>query len=110
MELLRLDRCLEKSGYTTHTSIYNNIRNGLWTKPVRIGQRAVAWPDHEIDAICVARTVGYSEAQIRELVDRLHAKRVDMLRNLEAISLPSSPNSRCASGAPPHPTIESCAW
>lgn len=85
MELLRLDRCLEKSGYTTHTSIYNNIRNGLWTKPVRIGQRAVAWPDHEIDAICVARTVGYSEAQIRELVDRLHAKRVDMLKSLEAI-------------------------
>lgn len=85
MEMLRLDRCKTKSGYTSHTSIYNNIRDGLWTTPVRIGQRAVAWPDHEVEAICAARIAGYSDAQIRDLVNRLHAKRAELLQGLEAI-------------------------
>ena len=51
---------------------------GLFTKPVPIGQRSVGWPDYEVVAINAARIAGKSEAEIRELVNRLHAKRTEL--------------------------------
>lgn len=49
-----------------------------FTKPVPIGERAVGWPDSEVQAINAARIAGKSESEIRELVSRLHAKRADL--------------------------------
>ena len=79
MALLRIETCATEAGHRSKTSIYNAIRDGLWTKPVAIGQRAKAWPDYEVKAIVRARIAGQSEGEIRELVNRLHAKRVDQL-------------------------------
>jgi prophage regulatory protein len=79
MALWRIDACKAESGDRSNTSIYNRIRDGLWTKPVAIGQRAKAWPDYEVKAIVRARIAGQSDEEIRELVNRLHAKRVDQL-------------------------------
>ncbi|WP_240480790.1 AlpA family transcriptional regulator [Curvibacter sp. PAE-UM] len=71
-----------ETGHRSHASIYNAIRDGLFTKPVLIGQRSVGWPDVEVRAICAARIAGRSEAEIRELVGRLHAKRADLLLSI----------------------------
>lgn len=76
MAIWRIDTCKIKAGYRSNTSVYNDIRAGLWTKPVRIGQRAVGWPDYEVEAIVRARIAGDSGDQIRALVDRLHGERV----------------------------------
>uniref|UniRef100_UPI00404746B2 hypothetical protein n=1 Tax=Limnohabitans sp. TaxID=1907725 RepID=UPI00404746B2 len=53
------------------------MRDGLWTKPVRLSARAVGWPSEEITAICKARIAGKSDDEIRGLVDRLHSQRVE---------------------------------
>ena len=51
-------------------------QSGLFTKPVRIGQRAVGWPSDEVGAINAARIAGLSNAEIRDVVTDLHAKRI----------------------------------
>ena len=79
MALWRIDACKAETGDRSNTSIYNAIRAGLFTKPVAIGQRAKAWPDYEVKALTRARIAGQSDEEIRELVNRLHAKRVDQL-------------------------------
>ena len=79
MALWRIDACKAETGDRSNTSIYNAIRAGLFTKPVAIGQRAKAWPDYEVKAIVRARIAGQTEDEIRELVRRLHTKRVENL-------------------------------
>ena len=75
MPLWRIDACKAESGDRSNTSIYNRIRDGLWTRPVAIGQRAKAWPDYEVKAIVRARIAGQTDEEVRELVNRLHEKR-----------------------------------
>ena len=75
----RIEICKKHSGYRSTASIYNNIRDGLWTKAVPIGLRSVGWPSHEIEAINNYRIAGATDDEIRELVKRLHAKRSELL-------------------------------
>jgi prophage regulatory protein len=79
MAIWRIDACKAEAGYRSNASIYNLIREGLWTKPVPIGQRSVGWPDYEVRALNAARIAGKTGDEIRELVDRLHAKRSELL-------------------------------
>ncbi|MEN9374481.1 MAG: hypothetical protein RIR79_2033 [Pseudomonadota bacterium] len=76
MVILRLDEVMKVLGHRSKASIYNQIRDGLFTKGVLIGHRARGWPDYEVDAILKARIAGQSEEQIRELVKKLHANRL----------------------------------
>jgi prophage regulatory protein len=66
-----------QSGYSRST-IYVRIAQGLWTKPVSLGPRAVGWPASDIEALNAARISGKTDAQIRELVQALHAKRTEL--------------------------------
>ena len=78
MSIYRMPAVKAETGHRSHASIYNAIKVGLFTKPVPIGQRSVGWPSEEVQAINAARIAGKSEADIRELVNRLHAKRAEM--------------------------------
>jgi prophage regulatory protein len=78
MQILRMPAVKGKAGHRSDASIYNAIRDGLFTTGVAIGQRAKGWPDYEVDAIITARIAGKSDDQIRELVKALHAKRTEM--------------------------------
>lgn len=80
MAIWRIEACKAEAGYRSNASIYNNVRDGLWTKPVRIGQRSVGWPDDEVRILCQARIAGKTDDQIRELVKRLHTKREELLQ------------------------------
>lgn len=75
MNIWRIETCKAVTGYRSTASIYNNIRDGLWTQPVKIGVRSVGWPSDEVIAINAARIAGASDEHIRELVNRLHQKR-----------------------------------
>lgn len=75
MLILRLPEVKRVFGHRSDASIYNAIRDGLHTVGVAIGQRAKGWPDYEVQAIATARVAGQTDAQIRELVKALHAKR-----------------------------------
>ena len=78
MSIYRMPVVKSETGHRSHASIYNAIKAGLFTKPVQIGQRAVGWPDYEVSALVSARIAGKSEAEIRELVKRLHARRAEL--------------------------------
>ncbi len=78
MSILRMPAVKAETGHRSHASIYNAINAGFFTKPVPIGARSVGWPDYEVKAINAARIAGKSEAEIRELVNRLHAKRTEL--------------------------------
>ena len=72
--ILRLPGVKTQSGLSRST-IYLRISQGLWTKPISLGARAVGWPSSEIEALNAARIAGKTDAEIRELVVRLEAAR-----------------------------------
>ena len=80
MAILRMQAVKAETGHKSHASIYTAIRAGLFVKPVLIGQRAVGFPDYEVKALISARIAGQSEAEIKELVKRLHAKRIELVQ------------------------------
>lgn len=75
MQILRMESVKAATGHKSHASIYNAIREGLFTRPVPIGSRAVGWPDYEVKALCQARVAGWTVDSIKRLVCDLHAKR-----------------------------------
>ncbi len=78
MFMLRLPEVKRVLGHRADASVYNAIRAGLFTAGVAIGQRAKGWPDYEAQAIATARVAGKTDADIRELVKALHAKRTEL--------------------------------
>ena len=79
MNMLRVPVVNGKMGFTSPTSFYNAVRAGLLTKPVKIGERAVGLPDFEVEEILKYRVAGKSDADIIALVNRLHAKRAELV-------------------------------
>jgi prophage regulatory protein len=77
-ELWRKPKVKAVLGYKSDTSPSNDIRNGILTTGVAIGQRSKAWPSYEVLAIAEAKVAGKTNDQIRELVKSLHAKRHEM--------------------------------
>jgi prophage regulatory protein len=75
MAILRIQSVKSETGHCSHASIYSLIHAGLFTMPVRIGQRAVGWPSDEVAAINQARVAGMSDTDIRALVTQLHQAR-----------------------------------
>lgn len=53
------------------TTGYAQMAEGLLPRPIRIGKRAGALINNEIDAIMDARAAGASEEQIKKLVKQL---------------------------------------
>jgi prophage regulatory protein len=72
--ILRIPAVKFESGLSRST-IYQRIAEGLWTKPVSLGARAVGWPSDEVDAINSARIAGKTDEEIRTLVVKLQADR-----------------------------------
>ena len=61
MQILRLPSVKTETGHRSDASIYNAIREGLFTQGVAIGQRAKGWPDYEVAQINAARIAGSDE-------------------------------------------------
>lgn len=72
--ILRLPAVIAESGYSRST-LYLRIAQKLWTKPVRLGTRAVGWPSSEVAALNAARIAGKTDEEIRALVVKLEAAR-----------------------------------
>jgi len=72
--ILRLPEVLKARG-RSKPSHYEDIQNGLFTRPVLLGGRSVGWPEAEVRAINQARIAGKTEDQIRDLVAQLETLR-----------------------------------
>ena len=75
--ILRLPTVLRERG-RSRSAHYLDIQQGLFTRPVAIGLRAVGWPADEVAALNAARIAGKGEADIRALVAQLEAARKAM--------------------------------
>jgi prophage regulatory protein len=75
--ILRRSTVESETGYSRST-IYLCISQGLWTRPISLGARAVGWPASDVYALNAARIAGQSDAQIRDLVTKLMAERQDV--------------------------------
>ncbi len=72
--ILRIPATKSQSGYSRST-LYLRVSQGLWTKQVSLGPRAVGWPANEVAALNAARISGKTDTEIRELVQKLEAAR-----------------------------------
>ena len=76
VSLLRLPATLAASGHRRST-FYAGIKRGEIPPPVKIGERAAAWPAHEIEAVNRARMAGAGSTELRALVARLLKERAE---------------------------------
>ena len=90
--LMRLRATLKERGRSV-SSHYRDIQDGLFTRPVRLGKRAVGWPAEDVEKLNAARRAGLSDNQIREIVDDLHFKRA-FFRRFCPISTYGCPTAR----------------
>jgi prophage regulatory protein len=73
--ILRRKPVEAETGYSRST-LYLRIDQGLFTRPVKLGARAVGWPAAEVAAINAARISGKTDTEIRVLVQELERARV----------------------------------
>lgn len=72
--ILRLPAVLRERA-RSRSAHYLDIQQGLFTRPVQIGLRAVGWPAAEVATLNVARIAGKTDDEIRDLVTKLQAAR-----------------------------------
>jgi prophage regulatory protein len=86
MNLLKLPQVKAKTKKST-AGIYGDMRAGLFPKQFKIGSRAVAWLDHEIDAYIQALAMGKTrnevEILIKEMLDRRGSNIIDAWTELQ---------------------------
>jgi len=74
MALLRLPEVMRLSGYS-RSMLYSLISQGLYPKPLKIGERAVAWPSQEVERMVESIIFQQSLVERRELVRKLEVNR-----------------------------------
>jgi prophage regulatory protein len=71
---LRLPSVCDRTG-RRRSSLYDDIKQGVFVPPVKIGEQAVGWPECEVDALVRARIAGLDRVSIQCLVKELVAAR-----------------------------------
>ena len=79
LKLERKPEVQQRTGWPKST-LHARIKQGLFTKPVSLGARAVAWPAHETSAIIQAMISGKSDSEIQTLVIELEESRRDLAK------------------------------
>jgi prophage regulatory protein len=93
VRMLRMPEVEEKTG-RSKTMHYDDIRRGLMTPGVALGARCSGWPEHELDAILAARIAGGTDADVRQIVQRLMDERRAALPGFTPSPAPSKTLSR----------------
>ncbi len=73
-KMIRVPEILIERG-RSRSAHYKDIQQGLFTKSVLIGRRAVGWPSNELAALNSSRIAGVNDDGIRALVIKLEAAR-----------------------------------
>ena len=61
-------------------TLWRKVKNGTFVKPVKLSERVTAFNVGAVRAWIAAQTAGQSEAEIHELVNRLHMKRAELVK------------------------------
>ncbi|WP_283392088.1 helix-turn-helix transcriptional regulator [Photobacterium phosphoreum] len=74
IHLLRLPQVLNLIKLSRAT-LYKQVKEGTLPSQIHLGANSVAWLSHEIESVLAARICGYTEAELKELVLTIIAKR-----------------------------------
>jgi prophage regulatory protein len=74
LKLIRRPEVLAKTA-RSKSALQLDEKAGLFCKPISIGERSVAYLNHEVEAVIQARIAGQTSEQIKELVKELMASR-----------------------------------
>ena len=81
MKLVRIRGVCAAMG-KSKSPLYLDQLNGTFPRGIKIGPRAAAWLESEIHQMIAARAAGASDAQLRQLVDKVHADRKKLMPEL----------------------------
>lgn len=73
-KIIRRTTVLENTGWSKST-LYNRLKDGLFPAPISLGARAVGFVESECDKVIQAMIAGYSEQQLKDLVQNIVANR-----------------------------------
>lgn len=73
-KIIRRPVILSSTGWSKST-LYNRLKEGLFPPAIDLGARAKGWYDLEVNKTIQAMIAGYSEQQLKALVQDLVAKR-----------------------------------
>ena len=74
IRIIRRPETLNRSGISK-TNLYNKINCGTWPPSIALGDRAVGFIEHEIDAVMSAMIAGKNEDELKSLVAELVEQR-----------------------------------
>ena len=73
-KIIRRPEVLNKTGWSKST-LYNRINDGLFPTPISLGVRAVGFVESECDKVVQAMIAGYTEQQLKALVQSIISNR-----------------------------------
>lgn len=68
---VRLPTVQAMRGGISVSAVYEDMKRGLWPRPITVSRRLVVWLLDECDRLIAAQAAGKSEAEIRALVVEL---------------------------------------
>jgi len=71
---LRFPQACQRAG-RTRSALNYQITAGNFPRPVKISERAAAFPKHEVDQVLTAMAGGVSITELKALVSQIHAER-----------------------------------
>ena len=57
------------------TALHDRVKNKQMVTPISYGGKLSVYPEHEVQAISAAHSLGFTDAQIKDLVINLEEKR-----------------------------------
>ncbi len=82
IQIVKQPALLKQFAFSKST-LFNQIKQGLMPSSIPLGNRAIGYLQHELDAVLQARIAGQSPAQIKALVTSLKVKRTEDLLNID---------------------------
>ncbi|MGE6462285.1 helix-turn-helix transcriptional regulator [Pseudoalteromonas tetraodonis] len=73
-KIIRRPQVLKNTGWSKST-LYNRLKDGLFPPAISLGARACGWVESECDKLIQAMIAGYSEQQLKDLVQDIVANR-----------------------------------
>ena len=70
-----IDEVLRRLG-TGRSTLYTKVQKGTFPKPIKLGKRKVAWPQHEVDQMMIFYLRSPSERQAQDFVRDLEIDRL----------------------------------
>ena len=76
-KIIRKPEVIKRLGLSKST-LSNRINQGVFPRPISLGERAVGWLEHEVDIVLAAMSVGNSKTKMKALVKQLIKQRKEL--------------------------------